>query len=191
MCGCTDLGHDDVRRLIVARSAEVHPGGHAGTRMEDLLRLRQMPPGAQLLSHLRLAGRIRRRRPVALHQRARPRQHPEGRHLFGRAAHVGRHDLGRRAARHCRCGRQVRRSRRSRSPAASASTCSASRRRICPPSGPISTRPAWSPAPPMPRALRTVKTCVGTDWCRFGTQDSTGLGMRSRSSCGAHGRRPR
>ncbi|MBP0618065.1 nitrite reductase large subunit NirB [Jiella mangrovi] len=28
------------------------------------------------------------------------------------------------------------------------------------------------------KALRTVKTCVGTDWCRFGTQDSTGLGMR-------------
>jgi nitrite reductase (NADH) large subunit len=23
-----------------------------------------------------------------------------------------------------------------------------------------------------------VKTCVGTDWCRFGTQDSTGLGIR-------------
>jgi len=23
-----------------------------------------------------------------------------------------------------------------------------------------------------------VKTCVGTDWCRFGTQDSTGLGVR-------------
>jgi len=28
------------------------------------------------------------------------------------------------------------------------------------------------------KALRTVKTCVGTDWCRFGTQDSTGLGIR-------------
>ncbi|MBT3534859.1 MAG: NAD(P)/FAD-dependent oxidoreductase, partial [Rhodospirillaceae bacterium] len=28
------------------------------------------------------------------------------------------------------------------------------------------------------KALRTVKTCVGTDWCRFGTQDSAGLGMR-------------
>src|SRR5271165_3937768 len=27
------------------------------------------------------------------------------------------------------------------------------------------------------KALRTVKTCVGTDWCRFGTQDSTGLGI--------------
>jgi nitrite reductase (NADH) large subunit len=28
------------------------------------------------------------------------------------------------------------------------------------------------------KGLRTVKTCVGTDWCRFGTQDSTGLGVR-------------
>ncbi|WP_425456776.1 nitrite reductase large subunit NirB [Denitrobaculum tricleocarpae] len=28
------------------------------------------------------------------------------------------------------------------------------------------------------KGVRTVKTCVGTDWCRFGTQDSTGLGIR-------------
>ena len=28
------------------------------------------------------------------------------------------------------------------------------------------------------KALRTVKTCVGKEWCRFGTQDSTGLGIR-------------
>lgn len=27
------------------------------------------------------------------------------------------------------------------------------------------------------KALRTVKTCVGSEWCRFGTQDSTGLGI--------------
>jgi nitrite reductase (NADH) large subunit len=27
------------------------------------------------------------------------------------------------------------------------------------------------------KALRTVKTCVGRDWCRFGTQDSTRLGV--------------
>jgi nitrite reductase (NADH) large subunit len=26
------------------------------------------------------------------------------------------------------------------------------------------------------KALRTVKTCVGSEWCRFGTQDSTALG---------------
>ena len=27
------------------------------------------------------------------------------------------------------------------------------------------------------KALRTVKTCVGSEWCRFGTQDSTKLGI--------------
>ena len=27
------------------------------------------------------------------------------------------------------------------------------------------------------KALRTVKTCVGSQWCRFGTQDSTGMGV--------------
>jgi len=26
------------------------------------------------------------------------------------------------------------------------------------------------------KSLRTVKTCVGSEWCRFGTQDSSGLG---------------
>jgi nitrite reductase (NADH) large subunit len=29
------------------------------------------------------------------------------------------------------------------------------------------------------KALRTVKTCVGSQWCRFGTQDSTGLGIKA------------
>ncbi len=28
------------------------------------------------------------------------------------------------------------------------------------------------------KGLRTVKSCVGTDWCRFGTQDSTGLAVK-------------
>jgi len=28
------------------------------------------------------------------------------------------------------------------------------------------------------KSLRTVKTCVGEEWCRFGTQDSTGLGIK-------------
>ena len=26
--------------------------------------------------------------------------------------------------------------------------------------------------------FRSVKTCVGNEWCRFGTQDSTGLGIK-------------
>jgi nitrite reductase (NADH) large subunit len=28
------------------------------------------------------------------------------------------------------------------------------------------------------KSLRTVKTCVGSTWCRFGTQDSTGMGVQ-------------
>ncbi len=28
------------------------------------------------------------------------------------------------------------------------------------------------------KALRTVKTCVGSDWCRFGIQDSTAMGIK-------------
>ncbi|MCG3269010.1 nitrite reductase large subunit NirB [Yoonia sp. I 8.24] len=31
------------------------------------------------------------------------------------------------------------------------------------------------------KGLRTVKTCVGSDHCRFGTQDSTGLGIKIES----------
>ena len=33
------------------------------------------------------------------------------------------------------------------------------------------------------KALRTVKTCVGFEWCRFGTQDSTGLGVKLERMC--------
>ncbi len=118
------------------------------TRLDDAERLRQVPPGAQLLPDLDLAARSQGRSAVALHQRACPRQHPEGRHLLGRAAHVGRPDQPPRscariadAARNTTC-------RPSKSPAASASTCSASRRKTCPASGPTSTPPAWSPATP-------------------------------------------
>jgi len=28
------------------------------------------------------------------------------------------------------------------------------------------------------KAVRTVKTCVGSEWCRFGTQDSTAMGIK-------------
>jgi nitrite reductase (NADH) large subunit len=33
------------------------------------------------------------------------------------------------------------------------------------------------------KGLRTVKTCVGKEWCRFGTQDSTGLGIKLEKMC--------
>jgi nitrite reductase (NADH) large subunit len=36
------------------------------------------------------------------------------------------------------------------------------------------------------KALRTVKTCVGSEWCRFGTQDSTAMGVAlERATWGA------
>jgi nitrite reductase (NADH) large subunit len=38
------------------------------------------------------------------------------------------------------------------------------------------------------KAMRTVKTCVGSQWCRFGTQDSTGLGRAAgRTQPGGRG----
>jgi nitrite reductase (NADH) large subunit len=39
------------------------------------------------------------------------------------------------------------------------------------------------------KALRTVKTCVGSEWCRFGTQDSTGLGIKIEKCVGVPTRR--
>ena len=33
------------------------------------------------------------------------------------------------------------------------------------------------------KALRTVKTCVGSEWCRFGVQDSTALGIKLEKMC--------
>jgi nitrite reductase (NADH) large subunit len=33
------------------------------------------------------------------------------------------------------------------------------------------------------KGLRTVKTCVGSEWCRFGTKDSTGLGIKLEKMC--------
>ena len=72
-------------------------------------RLRRMPPGAELLPALRLARRLPRRPAIALRQRAGARQHPEGRHLFGRAADVGRADQPARTARDRRRGREIRR----------------------------------------------------------------------------------
>ena len=55
-------------------------------------RLRHLPAGAQLLLAFDLAAPCQGRPAVALHQRALARQHPEGRHLLRRAAHVGRRD---------------------------------------------------------------------------------------------------
>ena len=64
---------------------------------------------AQLLPAVRVARRVPGRQAVALHQRARARQHPARRHVFGRAAHVGRCHVGEGAARDRRRRREIRR----------------------------------------------------------------------------------
>jgi hypothetical protein len=84
-----------------------HPDGDARTAVEDAEWLRQLPPGAQLLRAVELAARGEGRSAEPLHQRTGARQHPEGRHLFGGAAHVGRPDHAERTARHRRCGREI------------------------------------------------------------------------------------
>ena len=50
MCGCTDLGHGDVRRLIKAKELKTIPAVMQELELEERQRLRQVPPGAQLLS---------------------------------------------------------------------------------------------------------------------------------------------
>ena len=44
-------------------------------------------------------------------------------------------------------------------------------------SGKTSMTPEWSRSHAYGKAPRTVKTCVGSEYCRFGTQDSTGMGI--------------
>src|SRR5207248_3346737 len=79
---------------------EADRGGDALSRVAHAERLRDLPSRAQLLPALDVAARGRRRSAIALHQRARARQHPEERHVFRRAADVGRRNVGLRIAPH-------------------------------------------------------------------------------------------
>jgi nitrite reductase (NADH) large subunit len=77
-----------VRQRIVAEELKSIPAacrpwsGH--TR-----RMLVLPPGAELLPALRVARRVSRRQAEPFINERRPRQHPEGRHLFGRARACG------------------------------------------------------------------------------------------------------
>jgi hypothetical protein len=100
------LAPGSARRDSRAAPAE-HRRHHALPRMADARRLRQVPPGAELLPDLDLAERGQGRSALAPDQRTRARQHPEGRYLFGGPAHVGWVDHSGRVAPHRRCRRQV------------------------------------------------------------------------------------
>ena len=68
-----------------------------------------------------------------------------------------------------------------RSPAGSASTCSAPASISCRRSGGRLVEGGMESGHAYGKALRTVKSCVGSDWCRYGQQDS--VRWPSTSSC--------
>ena len=97
--------------------------------------------------------------------------------VLGRAARAGRRDHAREA------DRPRRRSPRStastpRSPAASASTCSARASQQLPDIWEELVEAGFESGHAYGKALRTVKSCVGTTWCRYGVQDSVGFAIR-------------
>ena len=71
----------------------------------------------------------------------------------------------------------------SRSPAASASTCLGVKKEDLPAVWADLNAAGMVSGHAYGKALRTVKTCVGSEWCRFGTQDSTGLGVKLEKMC--------
>ena len=88
----------------------------------------------------------------------------------------GRRDHPGAADRHRR-GRPRLRPLHARSPAASASTCSAPASSSCPRSGRGCVDAGLESGHAYGKAVRTVKSCVGTTWCRYGVQDSVQMAI--------------
>ena len=118
----------------------------------------------------------RRAGDAAGHQRPRDGEPAEGRHLLGGAAHPGRRDhprgADRRSARSPGTSGCTRRS-----PAASASTCSAPASSSCPTIWRRLVDAGFESGHAYGKSLRTVKSCVGSTWCRYGVQDSVGMAV--------------
>jgi NAD(P)H-nitrite reductase large subunit len=123
MCGCTDHGHQAVRDAIREQHLLTIDACSAAMEWRTPNGCASCRPARQLLpaEHLAQGGAGRPAEP--LHQRAQPRQHPEGRHLQRDPAHVGRRDHGQPSCAASPTRWTSTRSPPSRSPAASASTC--------------------------------------------------------------------
>ena len=170
MCACTDHSHDDARRVIVEQNLKTIP---------DVMRFMdwKTPNGCHscrpALNYYLLAtwpGEYRDDQQSRYINERRARQHPEGRHLFGGAADVG----GVTTPSELRAIADVADKfniptvkvtggqridllgvKKEDLPAVWADLNDA---------GMVSGH-AYA------KGLRTVKTCVGSEWCRFGTQD--------------------
>ena len=178
ICACTDLGHDDVRRLIVAKGLKSIPDLMQALEWKTSCGCAKCRPA---LNYYLLAtwpgeyeddGQSR-----FINERVHANIQKDGTYsvvprMWGGLTSA--HEL----ARDCRCRGEIQ------DPDSQGHRRAAHRhagrpaRKTCRPSGPTSTTPGMVSGAAYAKGLRTVKTCVGTDWCRFGTQDSTGLGVK-------------
>ncbi len=110
MCKCTSFTHDDVRRADrragAARRSRRSCRSCTGSTPDGCSSCR---PALNYYLLCALPGDYVDDQQSRFVNERHARQHPEGRHLFGRAAHVGRADQSARAARDRRCGREVQR----------------------------------------------------------------------------------
>ena len=104
-----------LRAVLLRTASRHHPRAEAQVRAGSAGHLRQpqglrsLQAGAELHARHGVVRRSRGRPLGALHQRSRPRQYPEGRHVLRGAAHARRRDHARRTAPHRRRRRQVQR----------------------------------------------------------------------------------
>ena len=177
MCSCTDLGHDEVRRLILAKELKSIPGGDAGARVEDPGGCAKCRPALNYYLLCAWPGEyVDDSQSRFINERVHANIQKDGTYSV-----VPRMWGGVTNPRELRAIADVAEKfaiptvkvtggqridllgvRKEDLPAVWADLGEA---------GMVSGH-AYG------KALRTVKTCVGTDWCRFGTQDSTGLGIR-------------
>ena len=178
MCKCTDLTHEDVRRLIKAQGAEVDARRLAGARLEDLLRLPR-PAARRSTSTCSPTGPTTTSTTPSrrfINERAHANIQKDGTfsvvpRMWGGVTTAAELRAIADAAEKYNVpmvkvtgGQRIDLLgvRKEDLPAMWADLNAA---------GLVSGH-AYT------KGLRTVKTCVGTDFCRFGTQDSTGLGIR-------------
>ena len=107
MCKCIDLTHEEVRGFILSKELKSLPAVMQELGWKTSCGCPSCRPALNYYLLCAWPGEYRDDRAVALHQRAGARQHPEGRHVLGRPAHVGRRDHAGRAARDRRCRRPV------------------------------------------------------------------------------------
>jgi nitrite reductase (NADH) large subunit len=171
VCGCTDASHQDARDAIRKEKylthAEVYEG--LGWRTPNGC----APAGPRSTTTSSAPGpRSQGRSAEPLRQRAQPRQHPEGRHLLGHPAHVGRPSPRRTTAPHRDAADKYKIPTVKVTGGQRIDLLGVKKEDL----QNVWKDIAMPAASPTASRCAPVKTCVGSEWCRFGTQDSTQMG---------------